>query len=199
MTKHSTTINSPLQWYDALADTIRKAECRIKGQNSPLGEAIAQIADLFTQARQKNACVYWVGNGGSAAMCSHLSQDLMNKFEVRSQTFADASLMTCMANDFGYDQVYSRVLEKMAVSGDVLIAISSSGNSENILNSVQVAQNKGMKIITLSGMKSDNRLWNIDSDVSFLVLSDLYGIVEVAHEAIVHGIIETMWLKKKNI
>lgn len=195
--KHSTAIKSPLQWYDALSEAIKAMECKVAGKTMPVKKAIEQTINILTAARQMNSTVYWVGNGGSAAICSHLSQDLMNKLGIWSQTFGDISLLTCMANDFGYEQVYARPLKKMAVSEDVLIAISSSGNSENILSSVEVALDKGLHTITLSGMDETNRLWSVDTNVSFFVSSDLYGIVEVSHEAILHGVIETLWLENR--
>ena len=108
----------------------------------------------------------------------------------------ETSLMTCMANDFGYKNIYHNPLEKLVKPKDLLIAISSSGNSENILLCAKMALEKGMELITLSGFKDDNKLWNIESDLSVFVPADLFGIVELSHEAILHGIIESLWLEK---
>ncbi|MCD4676444.1 MAG: SIS domain-containing protein [Desulfobacula sp.] len=165
--KHSTTIKSPVQWYDALFKAIKKVECKVGEKKVPFEKTLEQTIRILTAARQRNATVYWVGNGGSAAICSHLCQDMMNKLKIRSIYHGDTSLLTCMANDFGYEQVYARPLNQMAQTDDVLIAISSSGNSENILSCIKVAQDKRMKIITLSGMNENNRLWNSFCDVSF--------------------------------
>ena len=102
-----------------------------------------------------------------------------------------------MANDFGFEEVFAKPLSFFAGENDILIAISSSGNSKNILNAARVAHEKGMKLITLSGFKENNHLWCMDSDAAVLLQSDLYGIVEAGHEVILHGIIETLWLKQR--
>ncbi len=195
---HSKQVKTPLQWISVLSESIRESRGQINGKEVPVDKAMARTADILAAAGKEKASVFWVGNGGSSAICSHLSQDIMNKLKVKSFYCGDTSLMTCMANDFGYENVYARPLELLAGKNDILMAISSSGNSENIISSVRTAREKGMKVVSLSGMKADNKLWNSNSDVSFLVLSDLYGIVEVSHEAILHGIIETLWLKTED-
>ncbi|MDM8536550.1 SIS domain-containing protein [Desulfobacterales bacterium HSG17] len=190
-------IRQPLQWLEILNKTIGSAKCRINDKEVSFVEGLGAVTDLLRYASEFANTVWWVGNGGSAAICSHLSQDMMNKLGIKSYCFNDSSLMTCMANDYGYENVYARPLTVHASENDILIAISSSGNSANILNAVDVATKENMQIITLSGMKEDNKLWNTKSNVSFWVSSDLYGIVEVSHEAILHGIIETMWLENR--
>jgi D-sedoheptulose 7-phosphate isomerase len=102
-----------------------------------------------------------------------------------------------MANDFGYENVYFQPLKKLAKPEDLLIAISSSGNSDNILLCAEMALGRGMKLITLSGFKDDNRLWNMKSDLSFFVPADLFGLVELTHEAILHGVVESLWLENE--
>lgn len=186
---------TPLKWFEVLNASLKTAKAKILDRPAGFEAGLEKAASLILSTRERRASVWWVGNGGSAGICSHLAQDMMNKLGVKSAYYGDASLMTCMANDFGYGKVYSKPLETLSEAGDLLIAISSSGNSENILNCVDTAHDKGVHVITLSGFKTDNRLWNKNSDVSFFVSSDLYGIVEMSHEAILHGLIETMWLE----
>ncbi len=186
-----------LEWLATLSRTVSEAEGKTDGKLTALKLALDRAAQLLRSAMAAKASVWWVGNGGSAAICSHLAQDTMNKLELKSLFLGDHSLLTCMANDFGYRQVYARPLDRFASADDLLIAISSSGNSDNIISCVNLAHEKGMNIITLSGMSKNNKLWNCQSDVSFFLDSVLYGIVEVGHEAILHGIIETLWLKTK--
>ena len=190
-------IKKPKDWFDCLNRSIESTRCKIENKNASFDRSLTAVSEFFKLATGNKKSIWWVGNGGSASICSHLSQDMMNKLGIRSQYFGDASLMTCMSNDYGYEQVYARPLSVYASEYDLLIAISSSGNSANILNAVDMATKKNMQIITLSGMKEDNKLWNTKSNISFLVTSDLYGIVEVSHEAILHGIIETMWLENR--
>ncbi|NWH04951.1 SIS domain-containing protein [Desulfobacter latus] len=185
-------------WLKKLDNIIQTTLCKKEGSltnfNSCLGEAGLLILEKVTSG----ASIWWAGNGGSAAICSHLSQDMLNKLGAKSFFLGDTSLITCMGNDFGYEAVYCRPLENFMQQGDLLIAISSSGNSENILACADLADKKNVSLITLSGMNEGNRLWNRKSDISFFVDATLYGLVEVAHEAILHSIIETLWLAQKD-
>jgi len=190
---------NPYQWLKKLNHTILLTESKNQGELVSLENGCYAAGDLILQTIASKASVWWIGNGGSAAICSHLSQDLLNKLGARSLCLGDSSLMTCMANDFGYENVYAKPLEQLADPNDLLIAISSSGNSENIVSCAELAVEKGINLISLSGFNADNRLWNIEGNVSFLVPADLYGIVELSHESILHGIIETLWLRKNRL
>ena len=190
------SMGSPLNWLDELNRKIKSTKCRIHQKASSFTDGLAKATTLLKTAIDDKTTVFWVGNGGSSAICSHLAQDVLNKLEIKSLYFGDTSLMTCMANDFGYKEVYARPLKSFVKKNDILIAISSSGNSDNILSSVKLAKDKGLNIISLSGMKEDNKLFNSSCDVSFFVPSNLYGIVETSHEAILHGVIEALWLQK---
>lgn len=187
-------IQKPSQWLELLKTAVDTIECKTGNVSSSFDDAVNAFNGILKNAMAGRRAVFWVGNGGSAAICSHLCQDMMNKLSIRSYHFNDSSLMTCMANDFGYEEVYTRSLNLNAVGNDILIAISSSGNSKNILNAVEAAKNKNMRIITLSGFKKDNALWNYAADIAFFISSDLYGIIEMSHEAVLHGMIETLWL-----
>ena len=184
-------------WVNDLFDSVKNVRCKIKGKPDSFDNACKRMTELLDELRTDNRMLWWVGNGGSSTICSHLSQDVMNKLDIRSCAFSDVSLLTCMANDYGFPDVYARPLKKMAEEGDMLIAISSSGNSENILNSVKIATEKNMSIITLSGFNDDNHLWNSSAEISFYLSSDLYGIVEVGHLALLHSIIEIMLLNER--
>ncbi len=188
---------SPYNWLKQLNKTIMSSQCRSGKKYVDLEDGCRTAGKIINSTIKKNASIWWVGNGGSAAICSHLSQDMLNKLGARSFYPGDASLMTCMANDFGYENVYLQPLEKLIRPTDLLIAISSSGNSENIILCAEMAIKRGIELITLSGFKDDNRLWNLESKLSFFVPADLFGIVELSHEAILHGVIESMWLEKK--
>ncbi|NOX34946.1 MAG: SIS domain-containing protein [Deltaproteobacteria bacterium] len=192
--KDTKSVKQPLDWLGVLSRAILSTRCRIHSKDCSFEKGLAKAGDILNNAILSETSVWWAGNGGSAAICSHLSQDVLNKLGIKSLYTGDASLMTCMANDFGYDKVYAKPLESFVKKNDILIAISSSGNSENILSCVELANEVGLHVISLSGMNDNNKLFNCVSDVSFFVQSDLYGIVETGHEAILHGIIETLWL-----
>ena len=108
---------------------------------------------------------------------------------MRATAFGDSAALTCLGNDFGYDSVFARQIEWHGRAGDVLIAISSSGKSPNILNGVRAAQSQGARIVTFSGFREDNPLRRA-GDVNFYVRAMEYGFVEVAHQAILHAILD---------
>ena len=190
--------HNPYNWLKKLNTAIMSSHCRLSKASVDLETGCCVAGKIIKSTIEKDASIWWVGNGGSAAICSHLSQDILNKLGARSFFLGDTSLMTCMANDFGYENVYLQPLERLARPQDLLIAISSSGNSENILLCAEMALTRDMDLITLSGFKNSNKLWNMESDLSFFVPADLFGIVELSHEAILHGIIESLWLEKKS-
>lgn len=145
---------------------------------------------ILNRASAGNKMIF-IGNGGSAAISSHMSTDFCKNGNIRSMSFNDGPLLTCISNDFGYEYVFEKPIETHADSGDVLIAISSSGNSENIIRGVDRARSKGCYVITLSGFKMDNRLYS-SGDLNFYVSCDFYGIVEVAHHTICHCILDSI-------
>jgi D-sedoheptulose 7-phosphate isomerase len=187
----------PLHWLDALSGIAAATSCRIAGRKTALDAGLAAVAGLLRETRAAGGSVWWVGNGGSCAMCSHLSQDVMNKLGLRSQVLSDPSLMTCMANDFGYAEVYARPLARLARPGDLLIAISSSGNSPNILACADYAAGAGLRLVTLSAFDPGNQLWARPADAAFHLSFNLYGLAEVGHEALLHAAIECLFLSEQ--
>ena len=159
------------------------------GVNASLGLEAGMVAALATllEARSKNACVFVVGNGGSAAVASHAVIDLINVAKLRAFTLHEPAVLTCMVNDYGYENAYSTLLERLAKPGDVLIAISSSGRSMIIRNAAAHAASIGAKVITLSGFAPDNPLRTLGAINIWLDSSD-YGMVEVGHQFVLHNL-----------
>lgn len=120
--------------------------------------AIKQLVDVFTEAKRAGKQVFFIGNGGSAAIASHMTADFMKNGGMKTYSLYDNSVTTCMGNDYGYEYIFSRPLEFLANEKDVLVAISSSGNSQNIVNAIQVAQKKGCVVVTLSGFQKENKI-----------------------------------------
>jgi D-sedoheptulose 7-phosphate isomerase len=142
------------------------------------------------------AKVMIIGNGGSAAIASHQAIDLSNAAGIPAMTFNDAAQITCLSNDFGYENVFSRAINVFAQPDDVLIAISSSGKSASILNGVKAATEKGCRTITLAGFNKQAPLLTL-GDLNFYVDSDEYGPVEVAHSALIHYLTDTICAKQR--
>jgi len=131
----------------------------------------------------------FIGNGGSAAIASHMATDYSKNGGIRSLAMNDSAMLTCLGNDLGYDRVFAKQIELHARPGDLLIAISSSGGSPNILNAVVAAKAAGCSVITLSGFKPDNPLRS-KGEINFYIASDRYGFVEIGHLTICHAILD---------
>jgi len=152
----------------------------------------AQLNDLalskFSEVKASSKKIMIIGNGGSAGISSHLAVDFWKNGGIKSTAFNDSSLLTCISNDYSYEQVFEKPIEMFAESGDILFAISSSGNSKNILNAVNTAKAKGVFVITLSGFSSDNKLRQL-GDINIYTPHNDYGVVEVSHVAIIHSLL----------
>ncbi len=151
---------------------------------------IARVHEIMRRVARGTGKVMFVGNGGSAGIAGHLAIDFAKNGGVRAVTFNDASSLTCLGNDLGYDQVFAKQVQMQGFAGDVLIAISSSGGSKNILNAAHAAADMNCDVITFSGFKPDNALRRLGA-VNFYVDSGVYGFVETGHQAILHAILDT--------
>ena len=131
-----------------------------------------------------------VGNGGSAAIASHFSVDLTKNAKIRCTNYNEYDLLTCFANDYGYEKWVEKSLEFYADEGDVLILISASGNSQNMINAAHFAKkNKINKIITFTGNDKDNRLSKL-GDINFWVNSKSYNLIENTHQALLLSLVD---------
>ena len=150
-----------------------------------------KVIDSIKQTKQHGGAVYIIGNGGSAAIASHAKTDFMNVNGVRAITLLEPAIMTCLSNDNGYDTVFSRQISTLARKQDTLIAISSSGNSANIINAVDAMKQVGGVIISLSGFERDNRL-RTKGDFNYWIDSKSYMLVEIAHLFVLHYLADFM-------
>jgi len=143
-------------------------------------EQLVLAANKLKEVSDNGNKVIIAGNGGSAAMASHVTVDLTKAAGVRTINFNEADLLTCFANDYGYEHVFDKAVEFYGDSGDILILISSSGQSENVVNAAKIAKKLGIEVITLSGFNSDNPLRQL-GDINLWVDSKAYNIVEMTH------------------
>ena len=132
-----------------------------------------------------------LGNGGSNAITCHIAQDYTKALGKRAVCFGDSSRMSCYANDYGWDQAYTEYLKQFADPDTIVILISSSGNSKNILNAAQFCVDNKLTFVTMSGFDKNNQLRTQYSNKSlhFYVPSHDYGVVECLHELILHSVI----------
>ena len=151
-----------------------------KAINSIDNNLLVETTEILKEVKVSGKKIIVVGNGGSAAMASHVAVDLTKAAGCRAVTFNEADLLTCFANDYGYENWVERALKFYADKGDVVILISSSGTSKNIVNGANWAKQNGLKVITLSGFNSENPLRKI-GDINLWVDSKGYNIIEMAH------------------
>ena len=150
-------------------------------------KGVEGISTLLKRTRGDRGSVFLIGNGGSAAIASHIANDLINTGHLDARVMHDTALLTCFANDYGYDQIYSRQIERVVCAEDVLLAISSSGNSSNIVNAAVAFSNAGGTIITLTGFDENNSLRRT-GDFNYWIDSFDYGLVEIGHLFLLHHI-----------
>ena len=150
--------------------------------NDEITEKLLQVYNLLLEVQSKNKKVLIFGNGGSAAIASHFSVDLTKNAKLRCVNFNESDLITCFSNDYGYDRWVEKTIDFYGDKGDLLIVISSSGLSKNMINGVKAARNGNFSsVITLSGFSKDNPL-NQLGDVNLWANSNAYNFVENIHQ-----------------
>ncbi len=179
-----------------LASVIASAQVTDRaGKTLDADASILQCVRMLRDLRERNGSLYLTGNGGSAAVASHSATDFVNAGGIRAMNLHESSLLTCMANDFGYENAFARILSAYARRADVLIAISSSGKSPNIRNAAATVRELGGAIITLSGFVPDNQLRML-GDINIWVDSSDYGLVELGHQFILQNVADRLRLEK---
>ncbi len=156
-----------------------------KGAGLSADEGVSRAVETILSVGSTSHKVMLIGNGGSAAIASHIRNDLCKAVGVRAMVFYETPLLTAFSNDDGYECVFERPIELWANAGDLLLAISSSGQSENILRAVQTSVTRGCQGITLSGFSADNPLRRMGY-LNFYVPSQVYGYVEATHFVLAH-------------
>ena len=155
------------------------------------GEAMADEAafrrwvSMTRDVEGNRRTVYFAGNGASAAMASHMAADTLKNGQLRAMAFNDPALLTAVSNDIAFENCFAESISRFGMQGDLLTTISSSGNSPNIIKAIEAARQQNMRVVTLSGMKPDNKSRML-GDVNFYVPAKTYGIVECAHQVLLH-------------
>jgi D-sedoheptulose 7-phosphate isomerase len=183
-------------YFDDLINNFQSLEASNgAGKNLDIYEGIEKVAQTILFQSMAGKKLMFIGNGASAAISSHMATDYWKNGGVRSVAFNDSSLLTCISNDYGYKHVFEKPIEMFADAGDILIAISSSGKSENIIRGVQAAISAKCQVVTFSGFKNDNPLRAM-GDYNFYVSSPSYGPVEIIHLTVCHCICDAIIQEK---
>lgn len=164
------------QWVTAYFERYRQS---IFGVD--MSAELIRLKDLLLGVRRDGTKVILAGNGGSAAIASHCAVDLTKNAGVRSVNFNEADLITCFANDYGYERWLEKALEFYADDGDVAILISSSGQSANMCRAAEYASGRGLTVVTFTGFDETNPLKKFGA-LNFWVPSRAYNVVEMTHQ-----------------
>lgn len=184
---------------DTLGEMRAKVAVTTRDRGSLTLEAgLAQGLAMIEACGRGGQKLIFIGNGGSAAIASHQAVDYWKNGGVEAVAFNDASLLTCIGNDYGYDRVFAEPLRRFAKAEDLLIAISSSGKSPNILRGVEVGRERGCRVLTLSGFADTNSLRGL-GELNFYVPSHSYGIVEVTHLSLLHAMLDERMARRPRV
>lgn len=174
--KHTGALQNCLEALEVSYDSELDCSC---------DQAFELWKSMTVELRETGRIIYLVGNGASASMASHFSADLAKNAHVHTQVFTDLALITAVANDISYDQVFVEPLRRRLTPEDMLVAISSSGNSPNVVNACRFASEIGASVITITGMKPDNQMRQIGG-LNFWIPAETYGMAETGHACILH-------------
>jgi D-sedoheptulose 7-phosphate isomerase len=153
-------------------------------------EKIKRIADLMVNVLSNNKFIFWCGNGGSASDAQHLAAELMGRYKNNRRPLksialnADTSVITCISNDYSYEEIFKRQIDSLGSSGDIFVGITTSGKSQNVLAAMQEAKKKSLIVIGLLG-KGGGDAKNI-ADYSLVVPSDITARIQEMHIMIGH-------------
>lgn len=176
---------------DELIRTLYRIEVnKTDGEkSSTYEEAVRLLMQVFDRHKVRQSRLFFLGNGGSAAIASHMTADFMKNGGMNTYSLYDNAVVTCMGNDYGYEYIFSKPLEFLVKEGDLVVAISSSGDSQNIINAIMVAKEKKAEVMTFTGFLPDNRARRL-ADISLYVPCGKYGMVESIHNLILQQIVD---------
>ena len=150
---------------------------------------IGALTEKFLEHKKKKTRVFFIGNGGSSAIASHMTADFMKNGGMNTYSLYDSAVMTCMGNDYGYEFVFSKPLGFLVKPGDLVVAISSSGNSPNIISGIETARQQGAVIITFTGFWPEHKAKQ-RGEINVYVPCEKNGIVEYIDNLLFQQIVD---------
>ena len=165
----------------------------VKSKVLDSSQQIANIAEKIIKSLKSGRCIFTCGNGGSTDDAMHFAEELVGRYKrnrpaLKALALTDASTITCIANDFGYDYIFQRQIEAHGKKGDVLIGLSTSGNSKNVINAIKKAKELGILTIGFLG-KGGGELKKI-CDLSIVIPSNESSRIQESHITIIHSLCE---------
>ena len=159
--------------------------------------AYQDIYKKLNSLQETSGVLHFIGNGASASIASHFGLDYFKAGEIRTNTFNDFSALTAYGNDISFDEVFAFPISRILKEKDMLVAVSSSGNSPNIVRGLEAAKEQGSFLLTLSGMKSDNKIRKM-GDINMFFPEMDYGPTECAHTVMLHHILDTFVARNRS-
>jgi D-sedoheptulose 7-phosphate isomerase len=175
---HESPGGTAVSWNTWLEDYFARYALALKVDG--IGDKLVAFHDLAVATREAGKKLMFAGNGASASIASHARVDFTKQGRVHSIDFNEPNLITCFANDFGFDNFMAKGVEYYADPGDVLVLISVSGRSPNAVKAAEYAKSRGLKVVSFTGSAPDNPLRQL-SDIDFWLDSRAYNIVECVH------------------
>ena len=186
-----------MNYIKELTDILNQVQITRKDTNDVLDydAGIDEIVSLFMRHKKDKSATFFIGNGGSAAIACHMTADFLKNGGMHTTSLYNASVLTCLGNDYSYEEVFSKQLEMQMRAGDLLVTISSSGNSPNIIRAIEVAETLGGEVLTLTGFKEDNKSRGRGA-LNVYVPCMKYGIVESIHNLILQQVVDVLMEKE---
>jgi D-sedoheptulose 7-phosphate isomerase len=181
-------------------DVLDRIDCQIRASAACVlsladqASELAAAATLLLECLKQGGRVFSAGNGGSAAEAMHLAEELSGRYLRERRALAgislcaDATALTCIGNDYGFDAIFSRQLEAFAQAGDVLVLFSTSGNSTNLVRAAEAAQVLGVRVIALLGRNGGQLRGS--GEVELIVSNEVTARIQEAHQVILHLLLE---------
>ena len=179
------------QYFEYVTNGLKEMKITDRaGRALEMQEGFELWARKAKEVRDKlQGLTFFCGNGASATMAEHMSHDWFQNAKMNTYTCSETAHLTAIANDLSYEDVFAYRIDRVLSEKDILVTISSSGNSPNIIKAIKAAKKKGAYVITFSGMKEDNQSRSL-GDLNFYVPLQTYGMVESAHAVILHAALD---------
>jgi len=184
--KSSSSLEAWAEYVGAASACVRGVAVTLAdGTPIEVSDGFGRWIALAREGRDAGHRMHFIGNGASAMMASHFAADACKNAGLSAMAFNDASLLTAIGNDISFEEIFALPLRQLARPGDLVVAISSSGSSPNVVRALAVARSLSARIVTLSGKRPDNPARSL-GDLNFYVAAHRYGWVECAHQLILH-------------
>lgn len=176
-------------YFKEVYDGLEKTSVTLNGREISVAEGVELWIDRARKVQENGNLMFFCGNGASCTMAEHMSHDWFQNGKVNTYTVSETAHITAISNDVSYADVFAYRIERIMTDKDILVTISSSGNSPNVVRAIEEAKKKGSFVVTVSGKNADNKSRQM-GDLNFHVPLDTYGLVESSHAVLLHAVLD---------